>query len=225
MKSSKPEPTPPSSALVFDKHGEPLPLRQQPAYVAKLVELAEIERVEKRINSDLERDRSRARARRATVISTKDEPAKPKRSPLDLVKQLAAGGAISRTPPESGIAASESELQITTAAKIQLHAELREIAKDLSHEIDKLGAPDDHAALLELYGGLAIASEALAKIHTRRARSLGLGYQPHSGFVLPSGYTSASQVPALAYLIGDGANNQSALTKFRNWLTETEIMK
>jgi hypothetical protein len=225
MKSCKPEPTPSSSALAFDKHGEPLPLRQQPAYVTKLAEIEQIDLVEQRVNRDLERDRARARAQRPVVMSTKGEPAKPKRSPLDLVKQLAAGGAIARTPPASGIAASERELQITTAAKIQLHAELREIAKDLSHEIDKLGAAGDHAALLKLYGGLAIASEALTKIHTRRAHSLGLGYQPYSGFVLPSGYTSAGQVPALAYLIGDGGNNQSALAKFRNWLTEVGIMK
>jgi hypothetical protein len=228
MKTTKSDPMPPSpSVLVLDKHGAPLPLQKQPVYAAKVAEIVEVERVEKRIRGDLERDRARARANRPAVISTrtKDEPTKPKRSPIDLVKALAAGGAISRHPPESGIEASERELQITSDAKIQLHAELREIVRDLSHQVDKHGASDDYGALADLYSGLAVAAEAVRGISQRRAHKLSLGYTPFNGFVLPSGFVCADRIPAPAYMIGDGADIRSELGRFRQWLVDEKVMK
>jgi hypothetical protein len=218
----------PSVDLVLDKRGDPLPLKDQPAFAAKTAEIQAVEGVERRIQAELEHDRRRARAAHPVITTMrKGDPAKPKRSALEMVKQLAAGGAVPRHPPESGVQASLKELAITAEAKVALHAELREIRGGLSHEVDRRFAADDLASAVEIYRGLAIASDALQAINKRRARKIAWGYSPYSGFVMPtSGYISSSgHIPAAAFLIGDGADPHSELGKFRRWLVAEGIMK
>jgi hypothetical protein len=218
--------SPPPVDLVLDKRGDPLPLAQQPAFAAKTAEIQEVQRVEKRIEAQLAVDRARARARNPAIRTLgKGEATKQKRSPLDLVAQLAAGGGISRHPPESGIEASLKELAITTDAKVMLATQLNGVRSELSYQVDRRFAADDLASLTELYRGLAIVSEAVGAINRRRARKLSLGFSPFDGFVLPSGYIAKGRIPAAAFLIGDGADPHSELGKFRRWLVTEGIMK
>jgi hypothetical protein len=65
----------------------------------------------------------------------------------------------------SGLAAAQQERAITSSRRTRLNAELREIARDLSHAVDKRNAPRDRAALVKIYEGLALATEALSTIH------------------------------------------------------------
>jgi hypothetical protein len=209
--------------LALNKQGAPLALAQQPAYAAVLAKLAEVDEIDRRIERDEQRDRARARALRPAVISTDNPKLRAARDDANF-EALKAGGEAPKHPPASGLAALEQERAVTRSRRIRLNAELREIARDLSHEVDRRNAPQDRSALTKIYEGLALAAEALSTIHLRRARALALGYRPFDGVVLPSGFIASDRIPALAFAIGAPDDIGSELGRYRRWLVDEGIL-
>jgi hypothetical protein len=197
------QPPPPIAevTLLLDRSGAPLPLRQQPAYVAKLAEIAVAEEV---------RDRARRREERARVRAL--NPA-PSRGAVERMKDLAAGGFIPAAPPANERQAAVEEAGIARAAEIELNGELAEIASELSHQYSKRVVSQNRAAMIALYEALAQAAAALSAVVALRVKMFAEGYQPNES-ALPS------FIPPVAYQIGPPDDQNSQCAALRRWLSE-----
>jgi hypothetical protein len=188
-------------SLVLDRSGEPLPLREQPAYAQKMAEIAQAEGVRGRAR---QRD-ERARARQLNP--------KPSRGAVERMQDLAAGGFIPAAAPADERQAAAEEAGIARAAEAALHGELAEIAGELSYQFCKRLVAQNRAAMVALYEYLCQTAAALAALQGLHITTMKLGYQP-SAVLLPT------HVPPAAYQIGRPDDQNSQLATLRRWLAD-----
>jgi hypothetical protein len=204
LKRKQPPPIAETTAgitLVLDRSGEPLPLREQPAYVQKMAEIAQVEGV-----------RARARQREERARARQLNP-KPSRGAVERMRDLAAGGFIPAAAPADERQAAAEEAGIARAAEMTLHGELAEIASELSYQFCKRLVAQNRAAMVALYEHLCQTAAALAALQGLHITTMKLGYQP-SAVLLPT------HVPAAAYQVGAPDDQNSQLATLRRWLAD-----
>jgi hypothetical protein len=192
-------------------------IESHPDVIAKR---GEIRAVDERLKlAELRERAARQRLRDlAPVIRTADV-AKRKASAADKVKKLLAGGSVSSTDPAAELEAAEREQTILREAQIELAAELRAIIGEISDEFNTAYlAPLVKADTLEIYGHLAQAAAAMARMRQNTADALRLGYRVSSGHC-------PDLIPPAAWRLGDAGNCGSALWGMRNELVKRGWVK
>jgi hypothetical protein len=187
--------------LVLDRSGEPLPLREQPAYAAKMTEIARAAGV---------RDRARKRDERARARRVNPPPS---RGAVERMEDLAAGATIPGVDPAYEQQAAREEVAVARAAEAVLHDQLNEITNELSYQFSQRLVPQNRAAMVALYEHLCQTASALAGLQSLHVNMLAQGYQP-SAVLLPT------FLPTVVCQIGAPDNQNSQLATLRRWLAE-----
>jgi hypothetical protein len=182
---------------------------------------AEITTVETRIRQAVQREaaaRQRLRDLRPVVIGTADV-AKQKASTADKVRKLLIGGSISSADPAAELEAAEREQSLLHNAQIELHDQLRGLIGEISdqYSIAHL-APLVRDDTVEIYEHLARAAAAMARVRSRTADALRLGYHVSSAHC-------PDLVPPVAWRLGDPSDTGSELWRMRQALVEKGWMK
>jgi hypothetical protein len=184
-------------------------------HLSVIAKRAEIAAVNERLKqAELREQAARQRLRDlAPVIRTADV-AKRKASAADKVKKLLAGGSVSSADPASEAEAAAREQFMLRDAQIELHEQLRQIIGEISDEFntDYL-APRIRDGSVEVYGHLAQAAAALARMRAATADALRLGYRVSSAHC-------PDVIPSIAWGLGDPANSGSELWRMRGELVK-----
>jgi hypothetical protein len=187
--------------LALDRREKPLPLREQPAYAAKMAEIARAAGV---------RDRARQRDEHARARRLNPPPS---RGAVDRMKDLAAGAVIPGTDPAHEQQAAREEVAIARAAEAALHGELAEITSELSYQYSQRLVAQNRATMVALYENLCQTAAAVAALQGLHVTMLQQGYQPNPA-LLPS------YLPNAACQIGAPADQNSQVALLRRWLAD-----